>query len=191
MSFIGSCVCAWSTPGGPVCGGYGTSRRKSLATGSTSLLTPCFLTVEAMWPAGLYLCHNFSTTIPLTVSPLTVSQKKNTLYCFLKLFLCRKFAIPRKEAADTAVRGLLAAQGRPFFPPPAPITAHGSWLVDVAPAISMAAPPSSESCLPLTEISVLTKGLLDNGDGLLISVTLCSRQWAWCHRTRQLSRQDH
>lgn len=92
------------------------------------------------------------------------------------MFLCRKFAIARREAADPAVRGLPAAQGRPFFPPPAPIAVHGSWLVDVVPAISMAAPPSSDSCPPLTEISVLTKGLLDNGDGLLISVTPCSRQ---------------
>lgn len=131
MSFIGSCVCVWSTAGGPVCGGYGTSRRKSLAAGSTWLLTPCFLTVDAMWPAGLYLCHNFSTIIPLTVSPLTVSQGEKTLYSFLKMFLCRKFAIARREAADTGVRGLPAAQGRPFFLPPAPslLMVLGLWML--------------------------------------------------------------
>lgn len=91
------------------------------------------------------------------------------------MFLCRKFATARREAADTGMRGLPAAQGRPFFPPPAPITAHGSWLVDVAPAMSMAAPLSSDSCLRLTKIFVLTKGRLDNRDEL-ISVTPCSRQ---------------
>lgn len=58
------------------------------------------------------------------------------------MFLCRKFAIARREAADAGVRGLPAAQGRPFFLPPAPLTAHGAWLVGVAPAISMAAPPT-------------------------------------------------
>lgn len=151
---------------------------------STTLLsTPCFLTVDVMWPARLSSCQ---TPPPLqNVSSLTVSQEK-------PLPPYRKLAIATRKAANPGVvRGLPAAWGRPFFPPPAPVAVQSPWLVDAAPTISMAPAPRFDSFLPLTGISALTRGSPIIQDGPLISVSPCSRQWAACHRTRRLYSQDH